>query len=115
MSFISQITLPNNNSYNFKDKLANVYATCSSAANETEKVVTIANFENVIGQTIHITFLYENSAVAPALKINDLTAQLIYLNNGNINLWNANETVAFTWDGNYWRLNNYDKIEVIRL
>ena len=115
MSFISSITLPDTNTYDFKDKLANIYATCTTAAATAQKEVTITNFTLVEGMTIHITFTYGNTAASPTLKVNNLTAEPFYLNYNNVSLWDDGETVALSWDGTYWRVNNYNKVEVVRL
>ena len=115
MGFVSKITLPNASSYDLKDKLANVYAICNTEADVAEKALSITNFEVLVGQTIHVLFVYANSTAAPALKINSLAAQPIFLNNDNVSPWNGGDTVALTWDGQYWRLNDYSQIEVIRL
>ena len=115
MSYISKITLPTNVSYDLKDKLANIWATCSTADDTAQKTVTISDFDLVTGMTIHITFDEANSAASPTLKINDLTAAPIRLVNDNLSPWDDGETVALTWDGTYWNINDYSKIEVVRL
>lgn len=115
MSFISSITLPDTNTYDFKDKLANIYAVCSTAAATAQKEVTIADFTLVEGMTIHITFSYGNTAASPTLKINSLAAAPFKIEFDNVCLWDDGETVALSWDGTYWRVNNYNKVEVVRL
>ena len=115
MAFLSQVTLPNNVSYDLKDKLANLYATCSTAAATAQKEITLTGFELVTGVTIHITFTYSNTAASPTIKVNALEAAPIRLINDNISPWDAGETIAFTWDGTYWNINDYSKIEVVRL
>ena len=115
MSYISKVTLPNNNSYDLKDKLANVWAICSTVDDTAQKEITISNFDLVVGTTIHVTFLEANTAASPTLKINSLTAAPIKLINNNLSPWDDGETVSFTWDGTYWNLNDYGKIEVVRL
>ena len=115
MSYISKVTLPNNNSYDLKDKLANIWAICSTADDMAQKEITISDFDLVIGMTIHITFVEANSAALPTLKINSLTAAPIRLINDNLSPWDDGETVALTWDGTYWNINDYSKIEVVRL
>lgn len=115
MSYISKITLPNNSAYDLKDKLANIWAICSTDGDVAQKEITISNFDLVTGVTIHITFLEANFAASPTLKINSLAAAPIKLINDNIYIWDEGETVAFTWDGTYWNINHFTKVEVVRL
>lgn len=115
MSYISQITLPNNSSYYLKDKELHYYTSCSTAADTATKSVTISGFTLVEGVKVTIAFTYANTAAAPSLSINSGTAVSFYLNKDNITLWEDGETVEFIYDGTYWNIINYDKIEVIRL
>ena len=115
MSYISQVTLPNNSSYYLKDKELHYYCACATAANTAEKTVTISDFALVTGVRIIVKFTYGNTAAAPSLSINSGTAVSFYLNEGNVALWEDGETVEFIYDGTYWNMINYDKIEVIRL
>ena len=115
MAYISKVTLPNNSSYDLKDKLANIWAICSTDDDVAQKEITIDNFDLVVGMTIHVTFLEANTAASPTLKINSLAAAPIRLINSNISPWDDAETVSLTWDGTYWNLNDYGKIEVVRL
>lgn len=87
-----------------------LYGICSTASNVAAKVTSITNFELVIGVTISVLFIYENTAENPTL--NEVP---IYLNNENISPWDAGETISLTYDGTYWRVNNYGKVEVINL
>ena len=115
MANINRITLPDSSVYELRDKNANIYVVCSTAAATAEKAVSISNFTLESGMTVHVLFVNENSAAEPALKVNDEAAIDIYLNDDNVCMWNAGEVVALTYDGSYWRINNYGKIEVVRL
>ena len=95
-----------------------LYATCSTAAATAEKTANINNFHLISGVTIQIHFTYGNSAESPTLNISNTGAKTIYLNNSNISLWDAGDTVSFTYDSSnngVWYINNYNKIEVVRL
>lgn len=115
MANINKITLPDATQYNLRDKNANIYAICSTSAEISEKVVTINDFVLENNVTIHVLFTYTNTAENPTLKINNLSASIIYTGDDNIGMWDAGETVILTYDGTYWRINNYNKIEVVRL
>ena len=61
------------------------------------------------------TFVNSNSASSPVLSINNEATIPFRIINGNASLWNDGETCEFIYDGSYWNLINYDKVEVIRL
>lgn len=92
-----------------------LYGVCETEAATAAKTVTITNFQLVAGVTIKIKFINENSASNPTLNISGTGAVNIYLNNGNISPWNAGEIISLTYDGINWVLDNYGKIEVVRL
>lgn len=115
MNYIGKVTLPDTSTYKVKDYATLYYAVCNTAAATVIKQVDINEFEQEVGTTIKVLFSNGNSASNPELEINDGNAEPIYLNDGNINLWNAGEVISLTWDGTYWRANDYGKIEVIRL
>ena len=115
MNYISKITLPNTSSYQIKDNNVYRYCVCETAADVATKEVTLDNFELLSNVTIHILFVNNNSAASPVLKINDLATKPIYLNNNNISPWDAGEVISLTYDGTYWRINDYGKVQVIRL
>ena len=114
MAYISKIQLPDGSIYDIKGATT-YYATCSTAAATATKEITLSNFTLETGTRIIVTFTYENTAAAPSLSINEATAVSFYLNRGNAALWDAGETCEFIYDGTYWNLINYGKIEVIRL
>ena len=92
-----------------------LYGVCETAAATAAKTATISNFELVEGVTIKIAFTNTNSASAPTLQINSTAAKPIYLSKGNISLWDAGEIVTFTYNGTNWIINDYGKVEVVRL
>lgn len=115
MSYLSKIKLPNNNEYFLRDKEAHWYGTVDTAAATAAKSTTITGLTPTIGSKIILTFTYGNTAAAPTLSVNGTAAIPFYLNHGNAALWDAEETCEFIYDGTYWNLINYGKIEVIRL
>lgn len=84
------------------DSLAGAYGKCFSSPEEQEKTILLDNFELFVGVTIHVTFINANTAQNPVLKINNGTAVPFY---NNKTLWADNETIALTYDGEYWRIN----------
>lgn len=91
-----------------------LYGTCTTAANTAAKVVTCANFDQLLtGVTIHVKFTYSNTASNPTLNVNGTGAKRIYCY-GNTSAgtsiqtsWNAGAVIAFTYDGTYWFMNDW--------
>lgn len=94
---------------------AHFYGECSTSANEAAKIVNISDFDLVAGVTIHVKFLYANAVSAPTLNVSSTAAKTIILNNNNLSPWDDGEVISLTYDGVNWRINNYSKIEVIKL
>ena len=92
-----------------------LFATCSTAASTAAKTASITNFALDTGVTVYIKFENENTALSPTLNISSTGAKSINLINGNASLWNANEVVSLTYDGTSWNIDNYNRIEVVRL
>lgn len=93
-----------------------LHGTCSTEASTAAKVVSdITGFTLTAGVTIHITFTYANSAATPTLNVNGTGAKTVVLNNDNISPWDAGDTVTLTYYDNAWLINDYGKVEVIRL
>lgn len=89
MADISQIKLPDNNTYNFKDTLARglkmYYGLCTSAADTAAKVVTVGadqDFKLTVGALLMVKFTKNNSASNVTLNVNSTGAKGIYYNNG---------------------------------
>ena len=91
------------------------YGTSSEAAATAAKTASITNFTLTSGVTIYVKFTNANSAATPTLNISSTGAKSITLPNGNKTPWDAGEVVSLTYDGTSWNINNYSKIEVIRL
>ena len=92
-----------------------LYGVCNTDADVAQKTANIPNFVLIEGVEVKIKFANINSAAAPTLNITNTGAKSIYLNNGNISPWMANEVITLIYDGEKWMLTNYGKIEVIRL
>ena len=90
-----------------------LYGECASLASTAAKVVTIANYDALlIGTTIHVKFLYTNTAANPTLNVNDTGAKPIYVDGVSypgvtpFASWNPNSVVSLTYDGVAWRMND---------
>ena len=91
-----------------------LYGTCGTAANTAAKVVTMANFDELItGVTIHVKFTYSNTVANPTLNVNSTGAKSIYRygttapSTSAETSWNAGAVVSFTYDGSYWQMNDW--------
>lgn len=90
-----------------------LYGECASLASTAAKVVTIANYDALLlGTTIHVKFLYTNTAANPTLNVNDTGAKPIYVDGvafpgiTPLASWNPNSVVSLTYDGTAWRMND---------
>ena len=107
MADIKQITLPDGNTYNFKDdsKTVNVYCTCDTAAGTAAKVATVVKgtFTLETGAMVRVKFTNANtyngtttlnvgSTGAKNITRVDTTATTRYY-------WSAGEVVDFVYDG----------------
>lgn len=88
MADISQIKLPDNNTYNFKDTLARglkmYYGLCTSAGDTAAKVVTVGadqDFKLTVGALLMVKFTKSNTASNVTLNVNGTGAKGIYYNN----------------------------------
>lgn len=115
--YISQVTLPNNTTYDFKDQNLKLYTgSCSTAAGTAIKdVTTDGAFTLAKGAVIFVNFSVTNSATVGNLKLKingeaDANAKPIkYLVNGNdpanipgAGYLRANQTYMFRYDGTNW-------------
>lgn len=80
MSYISKLTLPNNETYTLKDLRLENYGTCSTVAGTVTKQVTVNNdtFALEEGAIVIVKFTVTNTASNPTLKVNNTTAKPIY-------------------------------------
>ena len=115
--YISQIKLPNEETYDFRDRNLKVYTgSCSTAAGTAIKdVVTDGIFTLEKGAVLFVNFTNTNSAAVGNLKLKindeaDTNAKPIkYLVNGNdpanipgAGYLRANQTYMFRYDGTNW-------------
>ena len=91
-----------------------LYGTCGTAAATAAKVVTCANFDQLLtGVTIHVKFTYTNTVANPTLNVNNTGAKSIYRygttapSTTAATSWNAGAVVAFTYDGSAWVMNDW--------
>ena len=90
-----------------------LYGICSTAAATAAKVVTLADFDTLLtGVTIHVKFIYSNTAANPTLNVNSTGDIAVYAHgttypgNTAATSWAANSVVSFTYDGTAWRMND---------
>ena len=103
-SMISQITLPNTDTYNIQNTF---YGTSSTSASTAAKAVTSSNFSLGAGNMITVLFSTANTAAALTLNVNSTGAAAVYYNgaatsSSNQLIWAANEVLQFIYDGTYW-------------
>ena len=91
-----------------------LYGTCSTAANEAAKIVTLDGFDKLIaGITIHVKFENSNTAANPTLKVGSSTAASIMRygstapSTSAATSWQAGSVISFTYDGTYWQMNGW--------
>ena len=90
-----------------------LYGSCSTAAATAAKIVECANYDALIaGTTIHVKFIYSNTADEPTLNVNGTGAIPIYTDGVNypgktvLTSWQQNSVVSLTYDGTAWRMND---------
>lgn len=91
-----------------------LYGTCTTAASTSTKVVSCANFsELVTGVTIHVRFTYSNTAASPTLDVNSTGAKNLCcygttrVGTTAATSWSDGAVVSFTYDGTRWMMNDY--------
>lgn len=115
MADISQIKLPDNNTYNFKDTVARgvkmYYGICTTAAATAAKVVTVGaeqDFKLTVGALIMVKFTISNSASRVTLNVNSTGAKSIYYKNAvytgsSMTICGyANAHFIYVYDGTNW-------------
>lgn len=115
MADISQIKLPDNNTYNFKDTVARgvkmYYGICTTAAATAAKVVTVGadqDFKLTVGALVMVKFTISNSASSVTLNVNSTGAKSIYYNNAVYTGTSttvcgyANAHFIYMYDGTNW-------------
>ena len=71
-SFIDRIQLGEDEAHQIAIG-SSAYGICNTAANNTNKIVYLPGFKLNTGTTIHVHFIYGNTAINPTLNINALT------------------------------------------
>lgn len=82
------------------------YGTSATAAATAAKLVTVSNIVICKGTTLNVQFTYANEADSPTLSIGGTTSRAIYTQGTRYAYWEAGTTVAFTFDGQYWRVSS---------
>lgn len=82
------------------------YGTSETMATTATKNVTVSNIVICKGTTLNVQFVYANEAESPLLSIGGVTARAIYTQGTRYAYWEAGTTVAFTFDGQYWRVSS---------
>ena len=109
MADISQVTIPDGNSYSLKDARI-AYCTCDTAAGTAAKVATpqSGEFRLAVGTIIGVKFTYTNTANNPTINVDGTGAKHIWYNNAAYTGKNsaitgsANRTSYYMYDGTYW-------------
>lgn len=126
MSSIKQITLPDGNTYDFKDEVSGYikdtgvygiyYGTCTTAAATAAKVATLDNsdgFSLTKGVTVAIKFTHYNKIANPTLNVDGSGAKSIKRygttapSTSATSSWNDNSVLILVYDGTYWQLANW--------
>lgn len=126
MSSIKQITLPDGNTYDFKDEVSGYikdtgvygiyYGTCATAAATAAKVATLDNsdgFSLTKGVTVAIEFTNSNTIANPTLNVDGSGAKSIKRygtaapSTSATSSWNAGSVLILVYDGKYWQLANW--------
>lgn len=91
-----------------------LYGTCSTGAGTAAKVVTCANFDELVeGTTIRVKFTYSNTASNATMNVNSTGAKnLCRYGTTRVGTterasWKAGAVVSFTYDGTSWVQNDY--------
>jgi hypothetical protein len=85
------------------------YGACTTAAGTAAKVSTINQVVVCKGTTVNLQMTNANTVASATLNISSTGAKTIYANGAVLSAnspynWIAGSTVAFTFDGTYWRL-----------
>ena len=88
-----------------------LYGTCTTAAGTAAKAVTSAGAVICKGTNISVQMSYANSSASPTLNVGSTVARSIYANNAvltatSIYNWKAASAQKFTFDGQYWRMDD---------
>lgn len=116
MSYIGKITT-GGSTYHVGSTL---YGTCDTAAGTAIKVAVVEGFDTLeTGVTVHIKFTNSNTASNPSLEIRPSStsgqqaSHAIFVDETRrpgttaFTSWFSGSVVSFTYDGSYWRMNDY--------
>lgn len=108
MSYISKLTLPNNETYTLKDLRLENYGICSTVAGTVTKQVTVNNdnFALEEGAIVIVKFTVTNTASNPTLKVNNTTAKPIYYKGAAIQAGylQANKIYTLVYNGTQYQI-----------
>ena len=121
MSYIGNVKVDNNDAIPVGSTL---YGTCSTAAGDQVKEVTLANFDYLLeGVTVKVKFDNTNTHTSPTLKVGSTTAKSIRRygttapGNTTGKSWYAGEVVSFTYatvsGTGYWFMNDTRDIPTV--
>lgn len=89
---------------------SNLFGTCSTASATANKVVAMSDFNVlVVGVTIHVAFVNENTASNPTLSVGSTSAVAIKRNGSLEGKWESGSVISFTYDGTNWVQNDADE------
>lgn len=98
--------------YCYCDTAASTVAKVAKVIGDQEDSATTAEFTLVKGTTIHVKFVYSNTASSPTLAVGGTAAKSIKkygttaIGNTAATSWNAGSVVELTYDGTNWVINN---------
>ena len=88
-------------------------STCSTNASTASKATTVSSVAIFRGVSIVVPMTNDNTSTSATLNVSSLGARTIYYGNtstrptvANGYSWVANSTATFTFDGQYWRLDD---------
>lgn len=90
------------------------YAICNTSASTSVKEATIQDnqdFRLFTGETVHVKFMYTNTATAPTLNVSGTGAKPIYthgstaVGNTTDTSWPDGAVISLTYDGVGWQIN----------
>lgn len=119
-NLIEQVQIDSGDKYNLA---STAYGVCGTESSQAAKVVDMTGFTLITGVTVHIKFLYKNTATSPTLNINNTGAKgiVIYGNttagvDGYTTGWQDNAIITLTYDGTNWvRNQSFNELEVPNL
>lgn len=88
---------------------SNLFGLCSTASSSSQKSVTMPDFNVLVsGVTIHVYFVYSNTAQNPTLAVGSTQGVPILRNGTNSGKWSSGSVISFTYDGTNWIQNDAD-------